>query len=240
MIQLFRKQNYVKYRSSIFSDILASIERLPSSKKNLRPYRLSNNGGNIQMITALVLQLIQCSSVLPETLIPTQNSANRKRGSSITMTTLNHDNSGTITTTDNVKVDRDFFILEKYDTALSIGGNFLTTCLNKCKSRSGEIDFRPIFENIIYDLLTTVNRPEWPASELLLSLLGTMLVKYMEDKNIDQAIRVVSLEYLGIVAARLRKDTVESMYKVGTIDELIKCIKLEQVKEGDVDPKHVS
>lgn len=28
----------------------------------------------------------------------------------------------------------------------------------------------------MHDLLTTVNKPEWPATELLLSLLGTMLV----------------------------------------------------------------
>lgn len=132
-------------------------------------------------------------------------------------------------------IDPDLLILEKCDTAFNIGGNFLTTFLNKCKSRSGETDFRPLFENFIYDLLTTVNKPEWPASELLLSQLGTLLVKYMSDKTIEQAIRVVSLEYLGIVAARLRKDTVESRCKVNTMDALIKCIKQEQRKEGDND-----
>lgn len=175
------------------------------------------------MITALVLQLIQSSTVLPETLC--DSSKYRKKI-----------NQGDM----DAKFDKDVIVKEKHDIALSIGGNFLTTFLDKCKSRSSETDFRPLFENFITDLLTTVNRPEWPASELLLSLLGTLLVKYMSDKSMDQSIRVVSLEYLGIVAARLRKDTVESRCKVDTMDQLIKCIKLEQEKENDLDNEEVS
>lgn len=199
------------------NDILTSVDRLPHSKRNLRPYKLAHNGGSIQMVTALMLQLIQCSSMLPDTL--NDNARNRKK----------------VQVGEIDAKDKDVVIKEKYDMAVSIGGNFLTTCLNKCKSRSGETDFRPLFENFINDLLTTVNRPEWPASELLLSLLGTLLVKYMSDKSIDQSIRVVSLEYLGIVAARLRSDTVVSRCQVNTIDQLIKCIKIEQEKEGDKD-----
>jgi cohesin loading factor subunit SCC2 len=138
-----------------------------------------NNGGNIQMMTALV----QCSVLLPDELHEDERLSKRK----------NRDK----------KIDRDSFMIEKYKTATSIGGNFIQTFLNKCKSRATETDFRPLFENFIHDLLTTVNKPEWPAAELLLTLLGTLLVKYMADKTVDQSTRVVSLEYLGIVAARL-------------------------------------
>lgn len=205
------------------NDILTSVDRLPSSKRNLRPYKLAHNGGSIQMITALVLQLIQCSSTLPDSLI--ENSKNKKKYNNVD---------------GDAKQDKDVIMRDKFETAMSIGGNFLTTFLSKCKSRSGESDLRPLFENFIHDLLTTVNKPEWPASELLLSLLGTLLVKYMSDKSIDQSIRVVSLEYLGIVAARLRKDTVESRCKVHTMDQLIKSIKMEQEKEGDNDGVNVS
>lgn len=175
------------------------------------------------MITALILQLIQCSTVLSDSLC--DSSKARKKI-----------NQGDM----DAKFDKDVIVKEKHDIALSIGGNFLTTFLDKCKTRSSETDFRPLFENFITDLLTTVNRPEWPASELLLSLLGTLLVKYMSDKTMDQSIRVVSLEYLGIVAARLRKDTVQSRCKVDTMDQLIKCIKLEQEKENDLDNDEVS
>uniref|UniRef100_A0A182SQZ6 Nipped-B protein n=1 Tax=Anopheles maculatus TaxID=74869 RepID=A0A182SQZ6_9DIPT len=211
---IFQNEKYAHHRRNIVSDILTSFDRLPHSKRNLRPYKLVNNGGNIQMMTALVLQLIQSSVILPDTLT-TDTAVGSGTGSS---------GGGKST---------DLFIFGKYNTALSIGGNFLTTFLDKCKSRSNETDFRPLFENFIHDLLTTVNKPEWPAAELLLSLLGTMLVKKMSDKGVEQSIRVVSLEYLGIVAARLRKDTVESRCKVKTMDTLIRYIKIEQEKEGD-------
>ena len=58
---------YDKHRKLILDDILASIARLPTSKRSLRSYRLSRNE-NIQMLTALVLQLIQCVVELPSKL----------------------------------------------------------------------------------------------------------------------------------------------------------------------------
>ena len=39
-----------------------------------------------------------------------------------------------------------------------------------------------MFENFLQDLLTTVNTPEWPAAELLLSLLGKLLVSKVRSK----------------------------------------------------------
>lgn len=226
--QIFQNDKYIKHRGNILSELLASIDRLPHSKRNLRPYKLTNNAGNIQMITALVLQLIQCAVILPDSMMDENVKNNRKK--------LQQNNDQTKKST----VDHDMFVREKFDTAVSIGGNFLSAFLNKCRTRSGDTDFRPIFENFIEDLLTTVNKPEWPAAELLLSLLGTLLVNSMSDKTVDAALRVVSLEYLGIVAARLRKDTVVSRCKVGTMDQLIKLIKIEQDKEGDKDDDHVS
>ena len=58
---------YEKHRKLLLDDILASIARLPSSKRSLRTYRLNSNT-HIQMLTALVLQLIQCVVVLPKKL----------------------------------------------------------------------------------------------------------------------------------------------------------------------------
>lgn len=46
---------------------MASIARIPSSKHNLRSFQL-NSEQHIQMLTALVLQLVQCVVHLPEQL----------------------------------------------------------------------------------------------------------------------------------------------------------------------------
>ncbi|KAL6432109.1 hypothetical protein ACFW04_006676 [Cataglyphis niger] len=202
---------YEKHRRLLLDDILASIARLPSSKRSLRTYRL-NSEDHIQMLTALVLQLIQCVVVLSDS--KSSKEEEEKKPS---------------------HVDSDVFIINRYETATRIAGNFLTVFLNKCGSKGEEIDYRPLFENFVQDLLATVNKPEWPAAELLLSLLGNLLVGHFSNKSSDMSLRVASIDYLGVVAARLRKDAVSSHCKLSTIDQIIRDIKLEQQKDSDYD-----
>ena len=73
------------------------------------------------------------------------------------------------------QMDPDVIIVTSYETAIRAGYNFLSVFLQKCTMK-GEDDYRPLFENFVHDLLSTVNKPEWPSSELLLSLLGRILV----------------------------------------------------------------
>lgn len=60
-------------------------------------------------------------------------------------------------------------------------------------------------------------------------------VKNFSNKGTDMSLRVASLDYLGVVAARLRRDTVLSRCKVNTIDQMIKDIKSEEMKDGESD-----
>ncbi|XP_044256313.1 nipped-B-like protein [Tribolium madens] len=208
---------YETHRRLLLDDILASIARLPSTKRSLRTYRL-NSEEHIQMLTALVLQLIQCVVALPD------NLANKNF----------HDSTQSV----NVKVvDKDILISSKYDKAVSTATTFLGVFLNKCGSKSEDIDYRPLFENFVQDLLSTVNKPEWPATEVLLSFLGRMLVHTFSNKSSDMSLRVASLEYLGVVAARLRRDSVLSRCKLDTIDQMIKDIKSEEMKDSDEQTK---
>lgn len=129
--------------------------------------------------------------------------------------------------------DPDAEISRKFKAAQSTASNFLVVFLAKCSSKSEEIDYRPLFENFIQDLLTTVNKPEWPVSELMLSVLGKLLVANFVNKGVEMSLRVASLDYLGVVAARLRKDSVTSHLRLSTIDTIIKDIRAEEMKEED-------
>lgn len=53
------------------------------------------------------------------------------------------------------------------------------------------------------------------------------------------ALRVASLDYLGVVAARLRKDAVQSQLKVDHIDQIIREIKAEESKEEENGGKNI-
>uniref|UniRef100_A0A8C7C7G4 Nipped-B protein n=1 Tax=Oncorhynchus kisutch TaxID=8019 RepID=A0A8C7C7G4_ONCKI len=209
---------YEKHRQLILEEIFTSLARLPTSKRSLRNFRevctneytpWENKGSKstnnsetdgepmyIQMVTALVLQLIQCVVHLP------------------------NDRDGMEDEYDS-KVDQDLLITNNYETAMRTAQNFLSVFLKKCGSKQGsEEDYRPLFENFVQDLLSTVNKPEWPAAELLLSLLGRLLVHQFSNKQTEMTLRVASLDYLGTVAARLRKDAVTSKMDQRSIDRL--------------------
>ena len=112
-------------------------------------------------------------------------------------------------------------------------GSFLAVFLSKCGSKSDESDYKLLFENFVQDLLSTVNKPQWPAAELLLSLLGTLLVKNLTNKSCEVSLRVASLEYLGVAASRLRKDAVSSQLRMEQIDRIIADIKAEEDQLGE-------
>ncbi|XP_053909694.1 nipped-B-like protein isoform X4 [Cuculus canorus] len=195
---------YEKHRQLILEEIFTSLARLPTSKRSLRNFRLNSSDTDgepmyIQMVTALVLQLIQCVVHLPSG----EKDSNSDEES-------------------NKKVDQDVLITNSYETAMRTAQNFLSIFLKKCGSKQGEEDYRPLFENFIQDLLSTVNKPEWPAAELLLSLLGRLLVHQFSNKSTEMALRVASLDYLGTVAARLRKDAVTSKMDQGSIARILK------------------
>ncbi|KAJ0013105.1 hypothetical protein NQD34_017439 [Periophthalmus magnuspinnatus] len=191
---------YEKHRQLILEEIFTSLARLPTSKRSLRNFRLSSDSDGeyvyIQMVSALVLQLIQCVVQLPS-----ERDGEEEH---------------------NKKVDKDVLITNAYETAMRTAQNFLSVFLKKCGSKQGEEDYRPLFENFVHDLLSTVNRPEWPAAELLLSLLGRLLVHQFSNKQTEMALRVASLDYLGTVASRLRKDAVTSKMDQKVIDRILR------------------
>ena len=100
----------------------------------------------------------------------------------------------------------------KFDPFLSLDCAPTPSTLAQSKERKGS-NFA-IWQPCVQDLLTTVNIPEWPAAELLLSLLGRVLREKFKDKSTEMALRISSLEYLGTVSARLRKDAVQSKLKL--------------------------
>ncbi|CAG0895763.1 unnamed protein product, partial [Darwinula stevensoni] len=214
---------YDKHRRLLLDDILASIARLPSSKRSLRTFHLQNSEEKIQMLTALVLQLIQCVVTLPQTLVGPHDPKAKENQKEQEKDEHNNGES---------QVDLDVLMNQRYETAKMTAANFLSVFLTKCGSKNEEIDYRPLFENFVQDLLSTVNRPEWPAAELLLSLLGHLLAQNFSNKNIEMPLRVSSLDYLGVVAARLRKDAVTSRLKLETMDNLIKEVKQKEEEEG--------
>jgi len=59
-----------------------------------------------------------------------------------------------------------------------------------------------------------------------------MQVKQFSCKSVEMSLRVASLDYLGIVAARLRKDAVSSRLNEDIISDIIKQVCTASVPAG--------
>lgn len=125
--------------------------KLPFSKRGLRSYHLSDEQIQIQMITALLIHLVQCSVSSPL----------------IFRETLASD---------------DVLVLESsndacepskcHEAATEACCHFWSSILHRwttIKSHDG-IDPKGVMENLVMDLLTTYNLPEYPASANILEV----------------------------------------------------------------------
>ena len=202
---------YSKHRQLVFDDILSSLIKLHPTKRNSRCYKCFN-GDSIQMFSALLLQLIQCEV---NTIDYFQSSNNNDM-----LASYINGNSGVEAMDQNQAVgtgqknevtfeEKESYIINSYDNSCQTAKKFLSVFFAKCKTKQADSDFRPIFENFIQDLLTTVNKPEWPVSETILNLLGIILVNQIQNDQNDVGSRVNSLEYLGQIVSQLRKDSLE-------------------------------
>lgn len=179
---------YSKHRQLVLDDILNSLIKLNSSKRTARLYKCLN-GDSIQMFSALILQLIQCE-----------------------VTAIDHfenDYRDPTKPNDMTFEEKETFLINSFEDSSQTAKKFLSMFFSKCKTKSVDSDFRPIFENFIQDLLVTVNKPEWPVSETILNLLGMILVNQIQSDQNDAYTRVNSLEYLGQIVSQLRKDSLE-------------------------------
>ncbi|RDD46191.1 Nipped-B-like protein [Trichoplax sp. H2] len=183
-------KKYDKHRNVIIEDILSSLVKLPSNRTNLRCYNLGN-GESIQIVSALILQLFHCMVKIPVL----KNSDSKKKSTKGT---------GSKEPPEQPELIEEHIIGQSYESAVRNGQSFITQFFKKYCVKDEE-DRKVIFENFIQDLLITVDKPEWPSSELLLGIVGKCLAHTFTDKSNDIAVRTTSLEYFGLVAAHLRK-----------------------------------
>lgn len=175
---------YPKHRQLVIDDILSSLMKIHPSKRNARSYKCFN-GDSIQMFTALVLQLLQ-SEVTPIDYVDADDPQNRRSYE-----------------------ERESYLLNSFEDSSQTAKKFLSVFFSKCKTKQADVDYRPLFESFIQDLLTVVNKPEWPIAEIILNMLGIILVNQVQNEQSDVSSRTNSLEYLGQIVSQLRKDSLE-------------------------------
>lgn len=192
---------YPAQRSYILDQILGSLEKLPSTRQSARQFKLAD-GKNIQLLTALVIQLVQTTAL--ET--PSRSKSKRRLQAST------GDGDELMGDDDDVKNgdsddEDDDESLERlaakvnrlYDNAIRSAQYIVTFIVQRAMNatKSGDQPFRNILDLFTEDLINVLGSTDWPASELLLRIMASHMVGIADlDKSSAQA-KSMALELLG-------------------------------------------
>ncbi|GAB2216709.1 hypothetical protein Droror1_Dr00024486 [Drosera rotundifolia] len=178
--------SYTDHRTHIVDEVVSLLWKLPCLKRVIRTYHLPDEEQRqIQMITALLLHLVHHSANLPDALRTLGNSS--------------HFLETTIDTNS---------LLKCHEAATESCVSFWTRVLQRFTSVKSQdtSELKSIIENLVIDLLTTLNLPEYPASGLILEVLCVLLLQNAGPKSKDISMRSTAIDILGTIAARLKHD----------------------------------
>lgn len=179
--------SYPEQRDFLLDEILHLFPKLQFSKRSLRAYHLPDEEQKqIQMVTALLIQLAQFGSNLPDA----------------TKTAL------TMDAILNSSVDA-ACPSKCRDVAQMVSIALWTKVVERCTNTKAQdlSESKTILENLVTDLLTTLNLPEYPASAFILQVLCVVLLQNAGLKSKDISARCMAVDILGAIAARLKRDS---------------------------------
>ncbi|KAL0728050.1 hypothetical protein Bca4012_024143 [Brassica carinata] len=180
--------SYAQHRTYVIDELSQLLWKLPSSKRVLRAYHLPDEEQKqIQMVTALLIQLVHNSTSLPEALRQA-SSAN-----SILETPVDVG-----------------YLTKCHEAATETCCLFWTRVLGRLASLKAQdaSEIKVMTENLVNDLLTALNLPEYPSVSLILEVLCVILLHNAGLKSKDVSARSMAIDLLGIIATRLKQDAV--------------------------------
>ncbi|XP_047165717.1 sister chromatid cohesion protein SCC2 isoform X1 [Vigna umbellata] len=177
---------YVQHRIYVIDEMVQLLWKLPYSKRALRSYHVrEEEPRQIQMVTALLIQLIHCSANLPDALRKASN------GNSVLEASVDASTP-----------------IKSHEAVTEACCLFWSRVLQRFASVKTQdaSELKSIIENLVTDLLTTLNLPEYPASAPILEVLCVLLLQNAGPKSKDVSARTMAIDILGTIAARLKRD----------------------------------
>ncbi|KAL9669245.1 hypothetical protein QQ045_006788 [Rhodiola kirilowii] len=179
--------SYTQHQTFVIDEVLQVLWKLPVSKRALRAYLLPDEEQRqIQMITALLVQLVHCSANLPETL-----------------------RQGATGNLKDVAIDA-LYLTKCHEAVTGVCVSFWSRVLQRITSVKAQeaSELKATVENLVTDLLLILNLPEYPAAAPLLEVLCVLLLQNAGLKSKDISARSMAIDILGPIAARLKNDDV--------------------------------
>lgn len=198
-------------RRGIFDEILTSLERLPVTKQSARQFKLPE-GGSIQLVSALIMKLVQTSACNPddsktkrrdkvlkalddgETDAPAQSLG-------ITITSEYRAEQQVVTSIQELQRTAEPLL----DSARHDAGYVVHFIVTRAmgSSKTGDTPYRNLFDLFVEDFITCLSSTDWPAAELLLRLLLFKMVQLAEGDKTPAPAKNMALDSLGSMGAAI-------------------------------------
>ncbi|PYH44888.1 putative sister chromatid cohesion protein Mis4 [Aspergillus saccharolyticus JOP 1030-1] len=201
LAKIFSK--YPAQRPYILDEILVSLEKLPSTRQSARQFKLAD-GKNIQLLTALVMQLVQTTALD----VPTSKSSRIKR--KLPGSTDNDDDEDDDELAGHGQADDDQdsdLSLERlatkvnrlYDNAVRSAQYIVKFIVQRAmtSTKTGDQPYRNIFDLFTEDLISVLGSTDWPAAELLLRIMASHMVGIADLDKSSATAKSMALELLG-------------------------------------------
>lgn len=215
-----------KQRSSIISEVLSSLERLPSTRQSARQFKIGDVKP-IQLVSALFMRLVQASTIWAEGLLPS-----KPKQKQIRISESDVDSEASIDEEDDdyhgmapqrarlMPIDMDKLSDYDVDTAgrelrkvssvlYESGVANATQIINYLvgraltSSKSSEEPYRHLLDIFTEDFLTFLDLPEWPAAEVFLRLLMGSMINIYRDESRSVPQRSMALDLITLMGSRM-------------------------------------
>lgn len=219
---------YPDQRPFILDEILVSLEKLPSTRQSARQFKLAD-GKNIQLLTALVMQLVQTTALdTPGTRAsrskrklsaPTgendQKTEGLKQESSDEDEDDNDDEHDVSLECLASKVNR------LYDNAVRSAQYIVKFVVQRAmtSTKSGDQPYRNILDLFTEDLISVLGSTDWPAAELLLRIMASQMVGIADLDKSPATAKSMALELLGWMGSGISDLIVTAQHLLPAMEE---------------------
>lgn len=199
LAKIFSK--YPAQRPFILDEILVSLEKLPSTRQSARQFKLAD-GKSIQLLTALVMQLVQTTAL--DTPSPRSARSKRKIAKSEDEDDESVEDDQAIDDNEDDQSDVSLARLAAkvnrlYDNALRSAQYIIKFIVQRAmtSTKTGDQPYRNILDLFTEDLIGVLGSTDWPAAELLLRIMASHMVSIADLDKSPATAKSMALELLG-------------------------------------------
>lgn len=195
-------------RNAILDEILTSLDKLPTTSRGSRQYKLAD-GRNIQLVSALLMQLVQTTA------LESPQQSTKERGSILIDSNENASDSDdggeeTMNNFPGKEDDKDSLgeLTRKIGSLANEGARSAQEVINylvqkaSMSTKSGDQPYRNLFDLLVEDLINVLTISDWPASELLLRIIVVRMLDMARNEK-SASSKNMALELLGLIGSAI-------------------------------------